>query len=334
MESSAFFKFFFRNRKGFGFGHRFHSGGRVMKKNSGAKQKDAHGIIDSLSQSAIFQEYQHAFCGATGLPLALTDATSQNLPFSGQPMENSFCALVAQTEEGCAACLEFQKRLASKLGDVPVTLRCFAGLSHTVIPVKLGDKVLGCLHTGQVFLSEPTRKSFNRTARLLLKWGMKTDMKRIESAYFGIRILTPKQYEAMLSLLSVFARHLSEVGNRIVVESTKLLPTMIEDAQHYIQEHQQEPLTLTEVAKRVNVSTQYLSSLFHQASGITFTDYVARLRVEQAKVLLADPRNRISEVAFAVGFESLSQFNRVFRRVVGHAPTKFRSNLPQAKTRV
>jgi AraC-like DNA-binding protein len=53
-------------------------------------------------------------------------------------------------------------------------------------------------------------------------------------------------------------------------------------------------------------------------------------RVEKAKNLLLNPNMRISEVAFAAGFQSLSHFNRVFRRIAGESPTRYREKLPSA----
>jgi AraC-like DNA-binding protein len=64
--------------------------------------------------------------------------------------------------------------------------------------------------------------------------------------------------------------------------------------------------------------------VFKRATGLTFTDYVARSRVESVKRMLLNPHTRVSEAAYAAGFQSLSQFNRVFRRVAGESPTAYR----------
>jgi len=61
-----------------------------------------------------------------------------------------------------------------------------------------------------------------------------------------------------------------------------------------------------------NTSTFYFCKLFKRATGLTFTDYVARVRVEKAKPLLLDRDRRVSEIAYDVGFQSLTHFNRVF----------------------
>ena len=51
--------------------------------------------------------------------------------------------------------------------------------------------------------------------------------------------------------------------------------------------------------------------MFKKPTGLTFTDYLGRVRVEQAKRLLLNPHLRVSEIAYAVGFQSLTHFNRI-----------------------
>jgi YesN/AraC family two-component response regulator len=67
--------------------------------------------------------------------------------------------------------------------------------------------------------------------------------------------------------------------------------------------------------------------MFKKATGLTFTDYLGRVRVEKAKNLLLNPHLRVSEIAYTVGFQSLTHFNRIFRKVAGEAPTDFRERL-------
>lgn len=102
-------------------------------------------------------------------------------------------------------------------------------------------------------------------------------------------------------------------------------PVAIWKARKYIDEHSREELSLTRVAKAVNMNPNYLSENFKQVTGIKFVDYVAHSRFQNACDLLRNSRLRISEIAFAVGFQSLSQFNRVFKRFSGESPTQFRA---------
>jgi len=102
-------------------------------------------------------------------------------------------------------------------------------------------------------------------------------------------------------------------------------PVAIWKARKYIDEHSREELSLTKVAKAVNMNANYLSENFNQVTGIKFVDYVAHVRFKNACDLLRNPRLRISEIAFAVGFQSLSQFNRVFKKFAGRSPTQYRA---------
>ena len=98
-------------------------------------------------------------------------------------------------------------------------------------------------------------------------------------------------------------------------------------ARAYIHEHQTEELKLGQVAKAVNMSSFYFCKTFKKISGINFTDYVARIRIEKSKNLLLNPNLRVSEIAFEVGFQSLTHFNRVFKKILGQSPTDYRAQL-------
>jgi AraC-like DNA-binding protein len=108
-------------------------------------------------------------------------------------------------------------------------------------------------------------------------------------------------------------------------------PVEIWKARSFIDAHSDEELSLTKVAAAVNMSTNHLSEKFKQVTGINFVDYVARLRIEKALTLLQNVDLRISEIAFAVGFQSLSQFNRVFKKLTRKSPTQFRAALEASK---
>ena len=75
----------------------------------------------------------------------------------------------------------------------------------------------------------------------------------------------------------------------------------------------------------------HFCKVFHKATGLKFTDYVARLRLEDARHQLLNPNLRISEIAYEVGFQSLTQFNRTFKRVFGQSPTEFRTRMSSGR---
>lgn len=104
-------------------------------------------------------------------------------------------------------------------------------------------------------------------------------------------------------------------------------PVEIWKARKLIAERSSEELPLSRVAKSVNISANHLSEKFKQVTGINFVNYLTRIRVDRACRLLGDSSERISEIAFAVGFQSLSQFNRAFKKLTGKSPTAYRNTL-------
>ena len=102
-------------------------------------------------------------------------------------------------------------------------------------------------------------------------------------------------------------------------------PVEVWKTRKYIEEHSGEELSLWRVAKAVNTHPNYLSERFKRVTGMNFVEYVARTRFRAACRLLHDGDLRISNIAFAAGFQSLSQFNRVFKRFSGKSPTQYRA---------
>ena len=285
-------------------------------------------LVSQLSQSQIYRDYEKAFRETTGLPINLRPVETFNLPHSGDPNENPFCALIAKTNQSCAACLQLQRKVETQARFEPKTLKCFAGLCDSAVPVRVGENLIAFLQTGQVLLHQPKKGQFKQLTRQLINWGVETDVKRLEEMYYQTRVLDKRQYEAALRLLTIFAQHLSSLSNQLMVSSQQVEAPMVARAKIFITEHQDEDISLRQVAGAVNTSAFYFCKMFKQATGLTFTDYLARLRVEKVKNLLLNPHKRISEAAYEAGFQSLSQFNRVFRKITGEAPTVWRAKLP------
>jgi YesN/AraC family two-component response regulator len=139
------------------------------------------------------------------------------------------------------------------------------------------------------------------------------------------RALTQQQYREARTLLRIFAMQLAEASNSILVRVKKTEPALITRAKNFILENSRTNLTLSQTARALNISTYYFCKLFKKATGLTFSEYLCRVRVERAKHLLLASDVRISEAAFEAGFQSLTHFNRVFKSLVGKSPRDFRS---------
>jgi AraC-like DNA-binding protein/ligand-binding sensor protein len=284
-------------------------------------------VAARLQQSVLFRDYQDAFETATGLPLVLRSVGSFQPPLHGSKKIASFCALMGSTNKTCSACLQLQARVEAESITEPKTLECFAGLNESVVPIRLGDTVIAYLQTGQVLLRTPTEKAFRSVVAELSKWKSTLDIDELHTAFFETRVLTKPRYGAVLRLLSSFAHHLSLVSNELMIQQSSAEPPAVMKARAFISANLGEPLSLEQVARAANMSPFYFCKVFKAATGLTFTDYVARARVEQTKQLLLNPQVRVSEAAYEAGFQSLSQFNRVFRRIEGQSPSTYRDHL-------
>lgn len=287
-------------------------------------------MVETLANSTLFQDYQRAYTEATGLPVTLRPFETWQLPLHGKRRENPFCAILAEKSRTCAACLQMQEKLARSAAQEPCTMNCAYGLSETAVPIRLGDETIAFLQTGQVMAQKPTEASFRRAVDQAAELGVDLDCAEARKAYFQTPVVSRKKMECISDLLSIFAEHLSITCNQIVVQQANRETPVVAAARRFIEEHHTEDLTLGQVAKAVHTSVFYFCKLFKKVTGLNFTEYVSRVRTEKAKQLLLNRNLRVSEIAYEVGFQSLTHFNRIFKRIVGQSPTEYRNRLPLA----
>ena len=129
-------------------------------------------------------------------------------------------------------------------------------------------------------------------------------------------------YEILLKI----AEHVMS-DNRAILENedtTKIGWQYIHAACNYISENSSNPITQTEVADHIGISTFYFSKLFKQYMHISFPAYLANIRVKSATSLLLDKGLSITDCAFMAGFQSTTTFNKVFREITGYSPRNYR----------
>ncbi|MFW5874458.1 MAG: PocR ligand-binding domain-containing protein, partial [Verrucomicrobiota bacterium] len=166
-------------------------------------------MVEKLRSLQLFRDYKEAFEQATGLPLMLRPLNAYGEAEERVEAANEFCALMAQTNQGCANCRAVQEELETKAQMAPGSMHCFAGLCNSAVPVRVGGDVVAFLQTGQILLHRPNRKDLTRTTRQLLAWGSEVNLKALEEAYFQTKVFDRGRYEAMLRLLATFAEHLA-----------------------------------------------------------------------------------------------------------------------------
>lgn len=106
---------------------------------------------------------------------------------------------------------------------------------------------------------------------------------------------------------------------------------IISNTKDFISTHLSETITLKLIAEKLGVNPSYLSRKFKQKEGITLTTYINMKRIEEAKRLLISRNSTITDVAFDVGFGSIQQFNRVFKKIEGCSPSRWMANIVKNK---
>lgn len=96
----------------------------------------------------------------------------------------------------------------------------------------------------------------------------------------------------------------------------------------YIKKHYTETITLDTLCAVINLSPSYIIKLFKQHTSMSPMAYVARIRIEKAKELLAESPLSISEIAVRAGFQDSFYFSRRFKQITGITPCQYRRSLP------
>ncbi|MEY8354501.1 response regulator [Lachnospiraceae bacterium 54-53] len=119
--------------------------------------------------------------------------------------------------------------------------------------------------------------------------------------------------------------------NRISrAETPTYYEQIIGQVKGYIEENYKEA-SLEEAAVLVNLSPSYLSRVFKEKSGLGFSDYLTRVRMEKACELLNDIRYKSYDIAYYIGYDNPKNFSRAFKAYYGKTPKEFRNsrNVPE-----
>jgi AraC-like DNA-binding protein/CheY-like chemotaxis protein len=173
---------------------------------------------------------------------------------------------------------------------------------------------------------------------------MLTEHHSVSLAIWALRIrvwdylVKPVEANDLLSRIAILLK-LSEIrtktGKRLILTPPCTIPLefrycgalqkkVTAAAISYIKMHWTEKISLERVARLCNLGRFQFSRIFKQERGTTFREYLIKYRIGKARELLGNPNISVTDVAFACGFGSVSDFSRMFRRYAGITPSKYR----------
>ncbi|MEI6338788.1 MAG: PocR ligand-binding domain-containing protein [Verrucomicrobiota bacterium] len=288
--------------------------------------KAAGMFFRQLLGSPEFTQFALILKRLTGLSMALNtpDVGTTGLGLSGD-MGNPLCKMIRDTPEGARRCEGCDRRHQAQAGaDGKSRLyTCHAGFLDMAIPIMVQGKHVATISSGQVLSEQPSDAAFHRLCRRLTWLGIPERHLRI--AYAQAPWMPRNHLTSVMRLLEIFSRQLCGNAWRIRELEACLERPQIRKARAVVEERFRESdLRLSDAATAAGISVAHFSHVFHKETGVPFTSYVQSRRIEEAKRLLAETDQTITEICFECGFNSLTHFNRVFRRGEGCSPRQYR----------
>lgn len=105
----------------------------------------------------------------------------------------------------------------------------------------------------------------------------------------------------------------------------------IERVKHFVERNYHKKVCLKDAAQAVYLSPKYLSRIFKQSTGKSFSEYKLKIKTEKAKELLSKTGYNVNQLAEKLGYENAESFIRLFRRFAGYTPTEYRKKFKKDK---
>ncbi|MFA6568581.1 MAG: PocR ligand-binding domain-containing protein [Victivallales bacterium] len=285
--------------------------------------------FEHLAESDKFVEFTRLLMKLTGLAMALNSPEGIIRGASGSLKGgNPLCLLIRGSSEGLRRCTNCDRRYHKKAvqNSKPQLYTCHAGFLDMAVPIFVQGRHIATISSGQV-LPEPPRETGFKHLLKSISW-LDCPESVLRRAYFASPYLPREKIRCVMELLELFAWQLCDSLQKIRELEAKLDRDEIRRAKEFIAERFHDPsLGLSDVAAHVGLSTAHFSHIFKQETGMAFVRAVQAKRVTEAKKLMKNTSKSITEICFPCGFNSVTNFNRVFRHVEHCSPRQFRKKL-------
>ncbi len=261
-------------------------------------------------------------------PALVSPDGERSVIFEAGGRAQPFCGSLNTTEAGrnlCAMC-DRSRFLEARRDGQALRYRCHAGLTEFVIPVIRQSEIIALIQCGQVHHRVPTDRDWDAARKSLIGAGIKPV--GMGSLFKANRVLGIERQDDLLEFLDLIAGRI--VGSSVLsAVSTGQTKVILGRAITYIETNLEETLTVRTVSANAGYSPRSLMRLFRSELGVSVITFIHRRRIAKAKTLLTNTGMTCAEIAFACGFGSVQQFNRVFRSLQETTPTSWRQSLIQ-----
>lgn len=248
----------------------------------------------------------------------------------------SFCNSAKSTDRGlefCYKCKILSMKKADKIKDVYIG-QCYLGITEIVKPIYYNNNLLCLVYISNLLLKD----NVDNVKRTLVK--------RCKYTNVDANLLMPKLADCQIIDINNLSDYIDTVDiiqhiilhcdipyNTLIFKAFTTFPVehikrnlLIEDIEQYINANYKIEITLKDLSKLYFIHQQYLCKLFKKETGVGFVDYINNTRISNAKRLLAISSSNINSIAFEVGYNNISNFNKIFRKLMGCTPKEYRNS--------
>ena len=281
-------------------------------------------VYDYLRHCEHFRLFREAYERLTGHTVSLVHKNVQLTPdIESARCNNVYCATLLKNEICENRCRDNIASIATGALKHTNTGTCEGQITISLIPINLGNNLVAYLKAGQIKLTDKvcdkdliynlTQDPHEQMSDYLVK------------AFRNLEAVELSKYRDQLTLISALAIQLSDLAKHFI-ESPKAETLLAEKCKFFISQHLSEQICQDEIAQYVGVSTSHMCKQFKKNTDLTLVEFINAQRVKMAKKLLKkNLEMKVIDIAFQCGFQSLSQFNRTFKKIATCSPSQYRT---------
>lgn len=239
---------------------------------------------------------------------------------------SEICSLMKRTKKGLARCMRCRSYVNHKVYSRKKTLvgQCLNGLTEIVQPVIYNGRVMCVIYIGNFYTDKA------QTARKLMQSAKKCGCPEQEAVYALSGLQPCTDLELYIQMAAIIKEYIIMLFEKYHVSLTVDSHWIVEDLKNHIASYYSHSLILSDLTSAYRFNDKYIGRIFKKHTGFSFAEYLNRVRIQKACILLKTTDKKMIEIALSVGYENISYFNRTFKKVTGLTPLEYR-NEPDAQ---
>lgn len=255
------------------------------------------------------------------------------IPVNFRNHTSCFCQNAKLTSKGLRSCLRCKAASLRKAIDKKETYigQCYLGLTEIVRPVMVNDKMVCVIFLGNIILNDQKNDIMRTVSKICEFTGI--DSRLLNNCLQSAQPINKEDLSQYHNILDVLEHLIKSSVTQPSGQKNTARPSpiycstnhwAIESVENYILEFYNKDLKLTQLANLYFLNPDYLCRLFRKETGLSFSEYVNRTRIERAKELLELTSKEILDISTEVGFANVTYFNRIFKKITGVSPREYR----------